>query len=278
MLGFKTRPHTKKVRPHLTRRLNPAKLMFYNHLGQPRRFFKKVQSYTRRQLKEDKFAKGTQEAVHWATEHRQLLIWSISAVVVAGILVTGYLTWNSHQTEQANIELSKALQTFSAPLRPAGSPPDPSIKTYDSIAERGKDAQKEFQAVADQFPHTKPGKMARYLAGTAAIDAGDNATAERLLKSAAEESDKNVASLAKLALANFYRANNRTVDAAKLYKELIDNPTDTVSKGRAQLELAALYESTDPKEAANIYQQIQKESPASPAGRIAASKLAGAAK
>lgn len=236
-----------------------------------------MQSYTRRQLKEDKFAKGTLETMHWATEHRQLLIWSIGALVVAAILIFGFLAWSGHQSEQANIAFSKALQTLSAPLRPVGSPPDPSIKTFTSIAERGKEAEKELEAVADQFRHTKPGKMARYLAGTAAGQAGDSAAAERLLKSAADDSDKNVASLGKLALANLYRSDNRSVDAAKLYKELIDNPTDMVSKGQAQLELAALYESTDPKEAANIYQQIQKESPASEAARIAA-KLAGAAK
>ena len=237
-----------------------------------------MQSYTRRQLKEDKFAKGTQEAVHWATEHRHTLIWSIAIVVVAAILIFGFLAWNSRKTEQANIALSKALQTLSAPLRPAGSPEEPGIKTFTSIAERGKEAQKELQAVADQYSHTKPGKMAGYLAGTAAIQAGDNAAAERILKSAADNGDQNISSLAKLALANLYRSENRAVEAAGLYKQLMDNPTDLVSKGQAQLELAQLYESTDPKEAANIYQQIQKENPNSAAARIASGKLAGAEK
>lgn len=237
-----------------------------------------MQSYTRRQLKEDKFAKGTQEAVNWATEHRQLLILSICVVAAAAAVILGLLAWSNHKSEQANIALSKALQTLSAPLRPASSPPDPSVKTFTSIAERGKEAEKELQGVADQFSHTKAGKMAGYLAGTAAIQAGDNATAERMLKSTADEGDKNIASLGKLALANLYRSDNRAVDAAKLYKELIDSPTDMVSKGQAQLELAQLYEATDPKEAANIYQQIQKEDPNSAASRIAAGKMAAATK
>jgi len=237
-----------------------------------------VQSYTRRQLKEDKFAKGTQEAVHWATQHRQTLILTVGVAVVAAIAITAYLTWNSYQTEKANVALSKALQTLSAPLRPAGSPADPTSKTFTSIAERGKEAEKELKTVADQFPHTKPGKIAKYLAGTAAIQAGDNAAAEQLLKSAADESDKNIAALAKLALANLYRGMNRQSDAARIYKDLIDHPTDTVSKGKAQLELAEMYQATDPKEAATIYQQIQKENPASPASQIAAGKLAATAK
>lgn len=237
-----------------------------------------MQSYTRRQLKEDKFAKGTQEAVHWATEHRQVLIWSIGVAVVAVIAVFGYLAWNSRQTERANMALGKALETFSAPLRPAGAPPDPTIKSFVSVAERGKEAQKELKAIADQYPHTQPGKIAGYLAGTAAIQAGDNAGAEQLLKSAADNRDKNIAALAKLALANLYQNINRAGDAAKIYKELIDKPTDTVSKGEAQLDLAEMYEATDPKEAATIYEQIQKENPNGEAGRIAANKLAAGAK
>ena len=237
-----------------------------------------MQSYTRRQLKHDRFAEGAQGAVHWATENRSALIWTVGAVLVAAIIVTGLLTWNSRQTERGNIELSKALHTLNAPLRPAGSPADLASKNFTSTVERGKEAEKELKAVADQFPHTKPGKVAAYLAGTAAVDAGDNSAAEQQLKSVADSSDKNIAALAKLALANLYRSTNRAADAARIYKDLTDHPTDTVPKGEAQLQLAEMYEATDPKEAATLYQQIQKESPASMAGQIAASKLANAAK
>ena len=231
-------------------------------------------AYTRRQLKEDKFAKGTQEAVHWATEHRQLLIMAIAVVLVVGIGVTVFLAWSSRQSEKANLGLGKALQTYVTPIRAANTPADPTIKTFASIAERAKEAEKQFKAVADDYPHTKPGKMARYLAGTAAAQAGDNSEAERLLKSASDEGDKNISALAKLALANFYRDTNRSTDAAKLYKDLTEHPTDTVPKGEAQLQLAEMYETVDPKEAANIYQQIQKEDAQSPAAMIANSKLA----
>lgn len=234
-----------------------------------------MQSYTRRQLKEDKFAKGTQEAVHWAVEHRPTLIWTIGVIVIAAVVVISLLAWNSRQTEQANIELSKALLTLNAPLRPAGSPPDPTSKSFTSSVERAKQAEKELKDVGSRFSHTKAGKVAAYLAGTAAVQAGDNAEAERLLKSIADSSDTRVAALAKLGLANFYRGNNRPADAAKIYRDLSDHPTDTVSKGEAQLELAEMYAATDPKEAANIYQQIQKESPNSAAAQIAASKLNG---
>ena len=232
-----------------------------------------MQSYTRRQLKEDKFAKDVQGAVTWASENRTVLAWTVGAVVIIAIVVTSLLLWSNHQNDVANMELAKALRTLNAPVRPAGTPPDPTTKSFASNVERGKEAEKELKGIADKFPHTKAGKLAGYLAGTAAAQAGDNSGAEQQLKSVADSSDKDTAALAKLALANLYSSTNRLSDAAKLYKDLTDHPTDTVPKSEAQLQLAALYEATDPKEAATLYQQITKESPNSVAAQIAASRL-----
>lgn len=232
-----------------------------------------MQSYTRRQLKEDKFAKGAQEAVHWATEHRPVLVWAICAVLVAAIAVTAFLLWYRRQAEQANIALGQALQTLNAPLKTPETPAESTGKSFANSVERGKAAEKELKAVANQFPHAKAGKLAAYLAGTAARESGDNAGAEQELKSAADSGDRDVAALSKLALANLYRTINRPADAARIYKDLADHPTDTVPKGEAQLQLAEMYEATDPKEASALYQQIQKENPASPAAQIAGSRL-----
>jgi hypothetical protein len=61
-----------------------------------------------------------------------------------------------------------------------------------------------------------------------------------------------------------------------MYKDVEDHPTGTVSKAEAQLAMAAMYETTNPQQAATIYQQIQKDDPKSEAAQIAAGKLAAA--
>ena len=236
-----------------------------------------MQGYSRRQLKQDKFAEAAQGAVHWTTEHRSNIIWAVIIVLVAAGATIGFLAWNSHQTEKANLAFNNAVRTYSAPLRPPGTPANENMQSFTSLAERNQAAQKQFKAVADQFPHTKPGKLARYMAATAALQAGDS-TAEQQLKDVAESGDANVAAMAKLALANIYRSSNRQAEAVKIYKDLSDHPTDTVPKTRAQLEMASMYEATDPREAASIYQQIQKDNPQSAAAQIAAAKLAKAGK
>ncbi len=235
-----------------------------------------MQGYTRRQLKEDKFAQTAQGAAQWTASHQRTVLWSIVVVAVVALAVVGFITWQSRYNEQANVALSAAMRTFNMPLRPAGAPATDANAGFASVAERGKAAQKEFGAVADKFSHSKPGKIARYMEGVAAMQAGDNASGERLLKEAADSGDKDVASLAQVSLANLYRATNRRADAVRILKDLTDHPTMAVPKTQAQLELASIYESTDPQQATALYQQIQKEDPQSPAAQMAASKLSGA--
>ncbi|HWX54604.1 MAG TPA: tetratricopeptide repeat protein [Verrucomicrobiae bacterium] len=236
-----------------------------------------MQSYTRHKLKQDKFRETAEDAAHWAGGHRSTVLWVVGILVVLAGAGVALFAWHARQTEQANLALGKALQTANAQLRPPGTPaPEAPAKSFTSAAERGKAAEKEFKEIADKFPWTETGKIAAYLEGTAAIQAGDDKAAEEQLKTVAADRDKDVASLAKLALANFYRSSNRQADADKIYRDLIDHPSKTVSKEQVQLEMAEMYESTNPQQAAGIYQQIQKDSPKdSVAAQIAASKLKG---
>jgi DNA-binding SARP family transcriptional activator len=75
-------------------------------------------------------------------------------------------------------------------------------------------------------------------------------------------------------MASFYANNGRTKEAVDLYKQLMDKPTNTVSKVMAQMQLASAYEvSQQPLEAKRIYEQIVKENPKSEAESVAQTKL-----
>lgn len=233
-----------------------------------------MQGYTRRQLKEDKFVETAQGAAEWTASHREPLIYGAIAVIVIILATVGFLSWRNKQIDAANIALGASMRAFSEPVRPAGAPVSPD--TFGSVAERAKAAQKQFKDVADKYSHTEAGSIARYMEGVAALQAGDNSHGEQTLKSVADSGNKNVAALAKMALANYYRSSNRAADATRIYKDLADHPTETVSKAAAQLAMAELYESTDPREATTLYQQIQKENSNNAAGQLAAAKLSGA--
>jgi predicted negative regulator of RcsB-dependent stress response len=235
-----------------------------------------VQGYTRHQLKQDKFAESAQGAANWATGHRQTVILVVVLLLVAVIATTGFFAWHTRQSEQGNTDLAAGIRTFETQLTPADAPaiPGDTGPKFTTITDRAKAAQKQFSATADKFPLVAPGKMARYMSGIALLQAGDKAGAEQELKKAADLSDKDVAALAKMALASIYRDSNRTSDAIAIYKDLVAHPTATVSKSAAQLELASVYETTDPQQAAQIYQQVQKDDPQSQASQLAGQRLA----
>jgi TolA-binding protein len=238
-----------------------------------------VRAETRHSLKEDRFSRATinaaESAVHWSVEHKSKIIVAAITLVVLVAAVAGGWYYFEQQDQKASIELSKAVRTMSTQVRPAGMPPQPDFPSFGSIKERAAEAQKQFQAIVDKYPHTRSAEFARYFVGLTDSTLGDNAGAERDLKAVSSSRHDNLAALAKFALASVYRNTNRDKDAIDIYKQLIDKPSESVSKPAAQMELANLYqEKQQPQEARRIYESIQKENPNTELASLASSKLA----
>ena len=238
-----------------------------------------MRAETRHSLKQDRFSKVTLETaertVHWSVEHQKTLI--IGAVIVLLVVLAGFGAWYylNQQDQKASVEFGQAVRTLDAQLRPPNMPAQPGVQSFTSDQERATEAHKQFQAVVDKYPHTHAAEFATYFAGVTASSMGDNATAERELKKVGSSGDKDLASLAKFALATVYRKTNRPKDAIDIYKQLADKPTTSVGKSMVQLELADLYqEQQQPQEAKRIYEQLQKENPNTDVANIASSKLA----
>jgi predicted negative regulator of RcsB-dependent stress response len=237
-----------------------------------------VRAETRHRLNEDKFSRATigaaEATVHWSEEHKSRLI--VGAVVVAVVLAATIGGWYylNQQDQKASMLLNQAVRTMDTQLRPAGAPAEPDIPSFSSAKERTTAAHKQFQATVDQYPHTRTAEFARYFLGLTSSQLGDNAAAEVDLKAVASTHNEDLAALAKLALAAVYRDKNRTKDAIDLYNQLIAKPTRSVGKAMVQMELADTYASTQqPADAKRVYEQIQKENPASEVAQLATQKL-----
>jgi len=238
-----------------------------------------VRAETRHQLKQDAFSRVTigaaEKTAHWSVEHRNTLAVAAIAVVVIVAVVAGGWFYLSTQDEKASFELSQAVRTLDTQLRTTGTPAQPDVPSFASAKERSDAARKQFQAIIDNYPHTRTADMARYFLGVTSASAGDNAAAENSFKTVASTGSKELASVAKLALAALYANTNRTKDAVALYQELINHPTASVSKATAELQLAELYQGNNqPVDAKGLYEQIKKENPGPEAVQIATQKLA----
>jgi TolA-binding protein len=238
-----------------------------------------VRAETRHQLKQDRFSKVTIEAAenaaNWSAEHQSKIIAAVIAVVVIGAIAFGGWYYVNTQDEKASAELSTAVRTFETPVRPAGVPAQPGYDSFASTGERATAARKQFQAIVDKYPRTRTADMARYFVGLASAQLNDNMAAEHSLQEAAGSSNADLAALGKFALASVYRTENKDTQAVDLYKQLIDRPTLVVSKATAQLELAGFYELRQkPDEAKKIYEQVEKENPASEVASLAQRRAA----
>lgn len=232
-----------------------------------------MDTQTRRALKQDKFVTATTSGLEWVGANRGSVIRLTIAVVLAiGLIVAGIVIYEQ-RTNASEQLLGQAMDIYQTPLAQPGVPQEPGQKTYASAADRANAAGPIFRQAANQYGWLRAGEMARYFAGVTELDLNQTAQAETDLEKASHAHDSGVSSLAKLALANVYAQTGRTSQAASLFQDLIKHPTTTVPRVQAQLQLALMYETTDPQEAKHIYAEIKDQDKDSDAAQIASQKL-----
>ncbi len=227
---------------------------------------------TRRALKGDKLAQAAVTSASWVGEHSASVVrWAISAAAIVVVVVGGLIFWNV-RSSAADAALGAALDVYTTPLAVPGAPPEPGV--YATAADRAKDANRQFAAVAHDYSMMPEAAKAHYFAGVTDEELGQNGPAETELKAASGSWDRNLSNLAKVALAGLYRDTSRDDEAVSLYNEIVAKPSATVSAPVAQLDLADLYASEGKQDQARaLWAKIRDADKEGAAGSIAAEKL-----
>jgi predicted negative regulator of RcsB-dependent stress response len=226
--------------------------------------------YTRQELKQNKFQESAAEAVHEVVEHRNTIVTLVVAVVLVAVLASGIWWYVTSHEEQASAALGNAMLTYTAPVVAPTTAIPAGITAFTSDQDRLIASKKAFYDISDKYGWTHSGQYARYMAGISESEIGNFKVAEDQLRALTNIRRKDLASLAKLALASVYRQEGRDADAINLLQALIDTPSGTVPKTSAQLALADLYEGGHQNDKALvIYQEIAKENPTGALAQIA---------
>lgn len=232
-----------------------------------------MDTQTRHALKHDRFVDTTNATLDWASENRGTLIrYGIIALAVIALIIAGIWTYHVRQQKAQNL-LGQALSIYEMPLRVPDVPADEQQGSFDSSSARAKAAYPLFEKTANNYGWLRAGEDARYFAGLADMDMGDQTKAETELKKASKARDRNISSLAKMALASLYAQTNRSSQAIDIYKKLIKSPTMTVPASSAQLAMAGLYANSNPEKAKEIYAEVRDHDSKTAAGQIAAQEL-----
>lgn len=209
--------------------------------------------------------------MHWAVEHRSRIVLYGSVLLAVIVLAISYYTVRRSQEQQASLALANAMEIYSAPIVPPGTPAQPGITMFNSAKDRSTAANAEFRKDADKYS-TQSGKVARYMEGVTYSEMGDFANAERILKEIGN-GNSDLANLAKFALASVYRQSNRESEAINIYQDIGSHPSQSVGKSMADLELASVYAQKQPDKAKVILQQLVKDNPNTAISELANEKL-----
>jgi len=222
-----------------------------------------VDRLTRHQLKQDEFRDTLERFEDYFKRHYQeILNVTIIVVVVVGLAV-GLKLYADRQEAQANADLGVGLQTFRAYVgQPTPGAMELGGPSFPTAQEKYQKALEQFQAIVNKYkmiPRPKAAEIARYQAGVCQAFLDDHVAAIQTLQQASQGRDQEIASLAKFALAGELVKTGKVQDAAKLYHELGEHPTLSVPRATALLALADAYRASQPAQARQIYERIEKE-------------------
>ncbi len=232
-----------------------------------------MDTQTRHAMKHDALVENAQSAVAWLEEHKSEAILFAAVLIAVVAIGIGSVLFYQHRQEQASVAFGAAMDIYSAPVAQPGVPAQPGVRTYPSSVARAQAANALFLKVANSYGSTDSGKNALYFSGLCYMEMGQASQAEKTLKQVVRDGNKNLAALGNLALVNLYQQNGHASDAIKLLNQLASHPTTAVPASEAKLELASMYEKTNPQQAQQIYAQLKDKDSKTAAGQIAAQKL-----
>jgi predicted negative regulator of RcsB-dependent stress response len=216
---------------------------------------------SRKELKQDKVRETFEHGAEAVLSHTKLAGIAVLVLLLAALGYFGWKIYSDRQTGEAQAALDDAMKIYNAPLAVAGQPTLPGDITYVDPNQRAQDAETKLAAVADKFPSTKPGKLARYYAALCLMDLDKlNAASEQLSKLDAG-SDKELGALAQYQKALIAERSGKNDEAIKLLRALSTTDSVLVPKPMVLLELGGVLRLTDPKQATAVYEQLKKDYP-----------------
>jgi predicted negative regulator of RcsB-dependent stress response len=218
---------------------------------------------SRKELKTDKIHDAFEHGAEAVYSHKQVTLLVLLVILVAAAGYGGWSIYHERQTAAASAAFDNAMKAYTGHVGPAtpGEPVEPGEMTYPDEAAKSTDAAAKFTAVANKYSSTNPGRLARYYAALCLEDLDKQNQALEELKKISSGGDKELASMAQYQTAVIYARSGKADEAAKLFRALADKPSAFVPRPLSLLELAGVLRQTNPKEAANVYQQIKKEFP-----------------
>jgi hypothetical protein len=207
-----------------------------------------------RELKHDQFRDTTMAVLdrvgdRLAGKGRNIL-YGIVAVILIAALVGLFVRWRNRKADEARAALGRAIAITQTPVSSASTPGTP-VEHFSSEQERAQKAIDEFQKVAAKYGDPYRSEARYFIAANLLYVDRNKGISD--LNELGKNSNKEIASLSKFALAQAKEADGSFDEAAAVYRELAAAGNDVVTPDSANLRLAlVLSKQGKKKEAADL--------------------------
>ena len=221
----------------------------------------------RHHLKENEVQKLVRRAGEVFESRRRQLSWTISAVVIVGVVALGYVAWREHAQTRAYALLADAMAVQSARIGPPPAPGTVSAAPYfPTVLERTQGALKKFTAAADAYPSTDAGIFARYQEAATYMALGNASDAAKAYREVIDRAGNHLYGLmARLGLAEAQARAGQYDQAIGTFKELAERKDGSLPIDGILMQLGQTYlEAGKRSDAQQTFNRLVGEFPDSP--------------
>jgi tetratricopeptide (TPR) repeat protein len=233
----------------------------------------------RHHLKENDFAEWLLGVTTWFEANRQTVLYGGIAILLIGAGVAGTVAYRQANAGTASGMLAEAMSVAEAPVVPpsaaeAGKAPVQQPGTYPTDRARLEAALPKLMAVADAYPQTDSGIMARYRAASALVAVGKTADGVQRYREVVEKGRGVYQIMARLGIADAQVAAGQFDQAIAAYKEAAALNSEDAPADGILIQLARAYRlAGNAVEAKKTFKRVADEYPQSPYAAVAKREL-----
>jgi TolA-binding protein len=236
----------------------------------------------RHHLKENDFAEWLLGVTTWFETNRQTVLYGGIAILLIGAGVAGTVVYRQIDAGRASGMLAEAMSVAEAPVLPpspaeAGKAPVQQPGSYPTDRARLEAALPKLMAVADAYPGTDAGIMARYRAASALVAVGKTAEGVQRYREVVEQGRGVYQIMARLGIADAQLAAGQFEQAIASYKEAAALNSEEAPADGILMQLARAYRlAGKADEAKKTLKRVTDEYPQSPYAPVAKRELESA--
>lgn len=205
--------------------------------------------FSRKKVKQNEFVSTLERMYEFSQQaikkYSQIIFWSITAVIVFGIVSFSWNYYRNSKEEKAYVLLYRALKRFEAPV--LNSQENKPLKItgpfFKNAEEKYQSSIKYFQEVLDEYPSTPSSATASYYQGLcyANLNRFDEAIV-KFQQSLKAPLPKLTSPLARYALARSYETKGNFQQALKIYEKIFKKDSDFIPQDESLMKLGLCYE------------------------------------